>query len=160
MQLRSLVVLVVVTGCGGVGAGGSVVANSSCVSGQQWVGGTRESSEMEPGLACIACHSRGEGPRFSVAGTVYGALNEADSSFGTSGVQVQITDAANQVLTLTPNAAGNFSTSRPLTLPYTAKLLLPGGGERPMGASQQSGDCNICHTAAGAQGAPGRILAK
>jgi hypothetical protein len=159
MPLRGVVVVVLFLGCGGVGAGGSVVASSTCVSGQQWVGGTRESSEMEPGLACISCHSSGEGPRFTIAGTVYGALKEADTCFGTSAVQVQITDAANQVITLTPNAAGNFSSSRALTLPYTAKLILPGGGERPMGGAQQSGDCNSCHTAAGAQGAPGRVLA-
>ena len=41
-------------------------------------------------------------------------------------------------------------------MPFTAKVTYQ-GRERAMTAPQTSGDCNGCHTQAGANGAPGRI---
>jgi mono/diheme cytochrome c family protein len=60
---------------------------------------------------------------------------------------------------LEDNAAGNFfqESMTALSTPYTAKII-KGGKERAMTASQTTGDCNTCHTAEGANGAPGRLL--
>lgn len=133
-------------------------AAPTCTSGQTWGGGGDGSSRMNPGQACISCHSQGgEGPRFAIAGTVYPTGHEPDRCYGTSAAQVIVTDAAGQTLTLTPNSAGNFSASRvTLTLPYNAKVVA-NGMTRAMSAAQTSGDCNACHTQNGDNGAPGRI---
>ncbi len=116
---------------------------------------------MEPGGACVACHDWGEGPAFRFAGTVFSKQNEADQCTGLAGAKVEITDANGQILFLTSNSTGNFYTSgRGVTVatPYRAKLVYA-GGEKPMSSSQTDGDCNACHTAAGLNGAPGRIWA-
>jgi len=129
-----------------------------CSSGSTWSGG-EGSPEMHPGLACIACHARGEGPRFAVAGTVFPTAHEPDDCYGaSSSVTVVITDSAGKVLDLTTNGAGNFSYRGTLSLPYTAKVAV-NGQERAMGTAQTTGDCNSCHTVTGANGAPGRIMA-
>lgn len=114
---------------------------------------------MKPGGACIDCHtSEGEGPIFKLAGTVMGATNDDTSCNGVSGVTVEITGADGQLVTLTTNSAGNFFLeSGAIALPYTAKVKA-GGKELVMGTPQSVGDCNTCHTAGGANGAPGRIL--
>ena len=131
-------------------------AAPTCSSGQTWNGGGDGSSQMNPGEACINCHSQGEGPRFTIAGTVYPTGHEPDRCYGTSAAQVIITDAAGITLTLTPNSAGNFSSRMLLTPPYNAKVVA-NGLTRTMAAAQTSGDCNSCHTQNGANGAPGRI---
>ncbi|MEI8259068.1 MAG: hypothetical protein WCJ30_25650, partial [Deltaproteobacteria bacterium] len=74
-----------------------------------------------------------------------------------STVVVEITDAMGVVSRVTPNAAGNFALiAFSFTLPYTARVVYM-GRERRMLAPQTDGDCNTCHTQAGASGAPGRI---
>jgi hypothetical protein len=112
-------------------------------------------------MACNDCHTRGgEGPRFSIAGTVYPTVHEPDLCNGapsSSGAQVVITGADGQVLTLAPNRAGNFYSEMAVAGPYQAKIVTA-SGERAMTAQQTSGDCNSCHTQAGANGAPGRIM--
>lgn len=115
---------------------------------------------MNPGMACIQCHSSDEGPRFSIAGTLYPTVHEPDlcNGAGSAGdLQVVITGADGKTLRLTPNAVGNFFSETRLALPYQAKVIA-GGAERAMAASQTSGDCNQCHTPDGANGAPGRIM--
>lgn len=132
--------------------------DESCISGTRWVGGNHENEQMNPGQACIACHSRGEGPRFAFAGTVYGtgAAHEVDNCFGTpSNALVRITGADGTVVTATTNAAGNFSINQSVALPYTAEVEANGMVRRMM-ATQTSGDCNGCHTRGSSQG---RILA-
>ena len=133
-------------------------AAPQCTSGQTWNGGNEGSSRMNPGQACINCHASrgGEAPRFSIAGTVYPSGHEPDLCYGTSAAQIVITDAAGKTLTLTPNSAGNFSSSTSVALPYHAKVVA-NGAERAMSAAQTSGDCNSCHTQFGANSAPGRI---
>jgi len=118
-----------------------------------------EGPTMEPGGTCIACHtSEGEGPRFTIAGTVMGATDDDTACNGVSGVTVEITGADGQVLTLTSNSAGNFFLENgTVTFPYTARVL-SGSLERVMSTPQSDGECNSCHTAGGANGAPGRIL--
>lgn len=151
-------VLLMLTGCGGVGSGG-LEASSTCASGLVWTGGNAESPLMNPGHACIACHTaERKGPTFAVAGTVYAALDQANGCAGSAatGTKIELTDANGRVTTLTPNEAGNFSLQGTLAKPYRAKLITA-AGERAMAAPQTNGDCNACHTAAGLEGAPGRI---
>jgi len=112
---------------------------------------------MHPGRACIACHQQGEGPSFRVAGTVFAAAHEADDCYGAAGAEVVLRDATGKTVTLPVNSAGNFSYSGLLTFPLEAEVT-KGGAVRAMGAPVAEGDCNGCHTAAGDNGAPGRIL--
>src|SRR5579862_747595 len=136
-----------------------------CTSKQMWTGGNRGSGSMNPGLACIACHSLGRGPGFAFAGTLYPTAHEPDlcnGVNGTSGAQVVITGADGHMVSLTPNSAGNFSYQGTIVTPYQAKIVYM-GRERAMIETQTSGDCNNCHTQNGAMPsgttkAPGRIL--
>lgn len=133
---------------------------SMCSSEEQWTRGNRESPLMHPGGACIGCHSRGEGPSFSLAGTVYPTAHEPDDCNGVEGandVHIVITDANGDTLMLSVNAAGNFFSSTRIALPFHAKVVTL-GQERAMAAAQMTGDCNSCHTESGQNGAPGRIM--
>jgi hypothetical protein len=126
----------------------------------RWTGGNEESPEMHPGLNCIDCHASGEGPSFVIAGTVYMELDEADDCYGVEGAEVQITDAQGQVITLTTNKAGNFflrSGRYTLTMPIEAAVTYK-GKTLPMMTTQSTGNCLLCHTAQGENGAPGRII--
>lgn len=58
---------------------------------------------------------------------------------------------------LAPNGVGNFFFNGNLAKPYTAKVVSD-VGERLMVTPHQDGDCNKCHTADGAEGAPGRVV--
>ncbi len=130
----------------------------SCASGERWTGGDEESALMHPGSSCIACHkSQGEGPLFRIAGTVYPAEHEPTDCFGASDAEVVITDANGVSITLSVNAAGNFTHSDTLTFPVHA-VVVKGGKTRAMQSEVTDGDCNHCHTDSGEQGAPGRIL--
>jgi len=134
-----------------------------CTSGQHWTSGDTGSALMHPGGTCITCHaSQDDAPRYTIAGTVYPTIREptdCNGSNGTSaGIQVVVTDAAGRVLTLPVNTVGNFFTTAAVTFPFHAKVVR-GTVERVMTAAQSTGNCNGCHTEAGANGAPGRIVA-
>lgn len=139
--------------------GSGLFAKSEGTAGLKWVGGNEGSSLMNPGMTCIACHTRGEGPRFAAAGTVYAKLDERTLDLGVQGATVEITDAKGQVLKLETNKSGNFSTRRfaRLAFPITAKVIYKGKVNQ-MYTPQASGDCNSCHSAAGSNGAPGRVV--
>ena len=114
---------------------------------------------MNPGMACISCHSSGEGPRFSIAGTVYPTGHEPDrcnSSVGTAGARIVIIGADGKMVTLTPDGVGNFSSNAAVKTPFQAKVTYQ-GRERLMVTAQSSGDCNSCHSQNGSKNAPGRI---
>jgi hypothetical protein len=131
-----------------------------CTSKTMWTRGNQGSGSMRPGVACIACHSMGEGPLFALGGTVYPTAHEPDDCNAgaiATMARVVITGADGQTITLTPNAAGNFSYGGALATPYKAKVTSM-GRERAMIAAQTSGDCNTCHTEMGAMMAPGRIM--
>jgi hypothetical protein len=115
-------------------------------------------SNMRPGGACVACHDATSGPSFRIGGTVMRSQHDDENCNGASGVTVEITDAANQVISLTTNTAGNFEQrgNATVTFPIKAKVKY-NGREKVMVSAQASGDCNACHTAAGTSGAPGRI---
>jgi len=122
-----------------------------------------ESELMEPGGTCIGCHSSYDGPSFAIAGTVMNAQRDDTNCAGVADVTVAITGADGMRVELVSNANGNFKLDRwPGTqlFPYTAEVLR-GEANRKMTTPRQSGenDCNACHTAAGLNAAPGRILA-
>jgi hypothetical protein len=142
------------------GGGGTKVDSGTCLSGMKWTGGDSESPEMHPGGNCISCHAAGEGPRFVVAGTVYRALNEPTDCYGVQGATVQLTDAKGTVFTMTSNKAGNFmlrARGKTPAMPFTAQVSYK-GQVNAMGSPQSTGDCAACHTAAGNNGAPGRVI--
>jgi hypothetical protein len=145
----------------GAGCGQSNAEPAVCSTKSTWISGDLGSPRMHPGDACIQCHTEnGEGPKFTLAGTVMGDSKDDTNCDGVDGVTIEITGADGKVITLTTNAAGNFfqESQAALSTPYTVKVL-QNGKTRVMEASQTVGDCNTCHTAAGANGAPGRILA-
>ncbi|PCC68559.1 hypothetical protein [Nannocystis exedens] len=136
-----------------------------CSSRQYWEEEEDEGDpRMNPGEACITCHfSQNDAPDFAIAGTVYPTAHEPDDCFSAApatDAEVVITDAMNQVFVLPVNPAGNFfleeEEATPV-FPFAAKVVL-GDEERAMATPQSVGDCNSCHTQAGANGAPGRIL--
>jgi mono/diheme cytochrome c family protein len=114
---------------------------------------------MKPGQACIACHSAQGQRTWSAMGTVYPSLHEPNDCEGLSGVVVELTGANGQVATGTTNSVGNFLfNATSLTKPWTVKVKA-NGQERAMGGTITTGDCNSCHTQAGSNAAPGRIVA-
>ncbi len=135
----------------------------TCTSNRNWTGGNRESPLMHPGGTCIDCHSSDEGPTFQLAGTLFPTAHEPVDCNGvdgtTNGAQVVVVDANGQTITMDVNSAGNFfyESRQPIALPYQAKVV-SNGKERIMVASQESGDCNTCHTESGTNDAPGRIM--
>jgi cytochrome c5 len=154
-------------------------ASPGCASNTRWTNGNQKSPLMHPGGACNACHGKSGGPNLSFAGTVYrGGLHDVDDCNGTGPpppVTVVISDKMGRVVNLTVNAAGNFyieadnggggqqnnnnnNFNRGFKAPFRAKIV-EGTKVRTMAGSVTSGDCNSCHTTAGKNGAPGRILA-
>lgn len=130
----------------------------TCTSGTYWSRGNEGSALMHPGGACIACHSSGEGPWYSAAGTVYPTTHEPDDCNGASGITVTITDAAGNVSSQTANSAGNFYFRTNFQFPIHAKVEA-NGATRQMLTPQMSGDCDLCHTQNGTANAPGRVVA-
>jgi cytochrome c553 len=135
-------------------------AAMGCSSKVYWTQG--QNSMMAPGQPCIACHKRsGEGPLYTIAGTVYPTGHEPDNCNGISGtendVKVIVTGANGAVLTLTANSAGNFYTTAPVAMPYKVKVVDGNGMERSMFTTATDGDCNSCHTQNGTNAAPGRV---
>jgi hypothetical protein len=119
-----------------------------------------KSPEMEPGGDCIGCHDTNGGPSFLLAGTVMSALHDDQNCSGVSDVTVRLTGADGNQLTLVTNSTGNFylpSGSGTLALPFHAEVIR-GGKSVAMMTAQTETNCASCHTAAGANLAPGRIL--
>jgi hypothetical protein len=126
----------------------------------------QEGEDMNPGRACNTCHQQvnneqgGDAPLFLIAGTVFATAHEPDDCRAphAQGAEVEITDAHGKVVVLAANEAGNFFYEEAdLTFPYTAKVRFE-GREIAMAMPQENGACNECHTQAGANDAPGRIL--
>ena len=104
--------------------------------------------------------------RFPIVGTVYATGHEPDDCLGVDGsvepIFVEVTTADARVVKLPVNSSGNFVYNAiegggPVMFPITARVI-QGDKERKMFSPQSSGDCNSCHTEAGASGAPGRIV--
>lgn len=126
--------------------------------GPRWTLGNRESPFMHPGGDCIDCHSSmREGPAYASAGTVMNYYDERTDCSGAGGVTVELTGANGAVVTATTNNAGNFWFRTPVLTPYTARVIGPTGDVAQMFTPQTDLDCMHCHTAMGANDAPGRI---
>lgn len=153
------------TGTGGDPFGGEVV----CSRDEFWTKGNLESPNMHPGKACVTCHSSlapEVAAEYPIAGTVYPTGHEPDDCLGLDDgaepAYVEITMADARVVKLAVNSSGNFVYNAiegggPVMFPITARVI-QGDKERKMFSPQSSGDCNSCHTEAGASGAPGRIV--
>jgi len=142
--------------------GGGAAGRGVCVSDTWWEHDLDEESVlMDPGMDCIACHEGDEGPRLTIAGTVYSAYDEPDLCYGIPDAIVEVTGADGRVFTLPTNGSGNFfmEAGAPLTLPYTVKVVGPSGAENPMITAVSDTNCARCHTAGGVDGAPGRVVA-
>jgi hypothetical protein len=156
-------------GCdgGGVPVGGDTDAQvedtartwaPTCTSGDRWTGGDHESPEMHPGRDCIDCHRQEGGPTLGIAGTVFSDFHDEDDCDGVQGVTVHVTDASGNVHDYTTNAAGNFYSRFPVSTPFSASLEYQGHTSE-MVTHPDSTSCNSCHTLAGREDAPGRIVA-
>lgn len=140
-------------------------AAATCTSGTTWTQGTTANPDMQPGVACGACHvAGGTAARFpfDVAGTVYPTGHEPDNCYGAGGATVVITDAKGQQHSLAVTDDGNFYNlldggTSPVAVPYSAKVVMA-GRERAMMTQQTNTDCNSCHTQYGTNNALGRIV--
>lgn len=149
----------------GSDAGDAGVDGGGCSSGVRWSNGDNGSPSMHPGMACSDCHQKKGGPNLRFGGTVYRAPHDVDDCNGAAPpptLTVEVTDKLGRKLSATVNAAGNFELERKggqqFSAPFRAKVI-DGAKTRSMAGAVTSGDCNSCHTAAGASSAPGRILA-
>jgi len=159
LAIVSSTLIAALVGCdsgGGEDGGDSITPTGTCSLGR--ADNIDEGDRMAPGLPCIECHSRGEGPTFTIAGTVLGASHDGDVCTGVDSLTVVVTGADGATVEIPTNSVGNFSWRGNLAKPFTAKVVGP-GGENAMTATQSDGDCNSCHTEEGASNAPGRILA-
>jgi len=126
-----------------------------------------EGPEMAPGRPCNTCHAEenaasgeGDAPIFAFAGTVFPTDHEPDdcTAPAASGALVVVTDASGREFTAEVNRGGNFLFEEELfRYPYKAKVIFQ-GRERVMDSAQSDANCNSCHSAAGDNGAPGRIV--
>jgi hypothetical protein len=123
--------------------------------------GQRNGPLHRPGQPCLVCHDGaiGDPSAFTVAGTVY--QNEGESSPAAADVEVCMTDATGNTITLRTNQAGNFYvTSRDFTPSYPMKVVLNCGtsAEHPMQTNVgRDGSCAGCHTYPPGPGSPGRV---
>jgi mono/diheme cytochrome c family protein len=134
---------------------------TTCAANVQLPANENLGASMGPGQACIACHANsGEAPTFGIAGTVFDAPHMQDDCPGSGAATVTVTGAGGKTASKVTNSAGNFffAPSEVPGKPYYVTVTR-GGKVNAMVASPSSGDCNTCHTAAGANNAPGRILA-
>ena len=150
-------------GDAGAGDAGTVANPYStptvCTSNKTWNNGNEGSSAMRPGGACITCHTMRGGPAYTIAGTVYPTAHEPNDCNGLNGaVTVVVTDANGVVTNVTTNGVGNFFSRANIAAPFHVKLV-NGAKIRAMAGALTAGDCNSCHTLAGVNGAPGRVMA-
>lgn len=126
---------------------------------EEWSLAQVASSLMLPGQPCVECHAtaRGGARIITVGGTVFSDLHQADDCRGVEGIEVVITDSLGTTRRLATNASGNFYTRAELVPPLFA-YVTDGTFERHMVDPVEHGDCNACHSAEGAELAPGRIV--
>lgn len=103
-----------------------------------------EGPMMEPGSDCLSCHSGGEAPTWSFAGTIFEGP-QAPESAGRMGVTVTVEGADGKRVSVRSNAAGNFYSAERLRPPLRAWVSL-GGQVAEMQGTFEHGGCNACHT--------------
>jgi mono/diheme cytochrome c family protein len=140
------------------------VASEQCSTDQWWQqqGVEEDGPTMHPGNACITCHGQTGGPAFVYAGTVMGGVDDELDCRGVPGVTVELLDTNDDVFaTEVTNAAGNFfvRSSDAVFQPFRVRLQWAGRTREMASHVDLTGDCNVCHTPTGVNGAPGRIVA-
>ncbi len=107
---------------------------------------TAETGEHNPGQPCLDCHrAGGEGPTFSVGGTLF---RDAAGSAAVAGVTLHIVDATGKELSLVSARNGNFWSSQPVTYPLSAAASgCPSRSTMAAPIQQGGGNCNSggCH---------------
>jgi mono/diheme cytochrome c family protein len=150
-----VLLLAVLAGCGGPDLGVPPAVCSTMAVNEG------EGETMEPGGDCIGCHSSNDGPSFLAAGTVMASQHDDTNCNGVAGVTVRLRGADGRTIDMTTNRTGNFfyeGRASDLALPFTAEVIR-GGKTNAMLTAQTTTNCASCHTAEGANLAPGRILA-
>ncbi|MFO0597921.1 MAG: hypothetical protein U0228_21645 [Myxococcaceae bacterium] len=151
---------------GGTGGGtGGGAAPEICTSNVKWAFGNSLGGAMNPGEACVTCHTQQhKGPIDGFMGTVYPTLHESALCSVTSvpsGLTVEILDmngAVAKSFSITAFSDGNFHGGTVgLPSPYRARVKVGGVVKSEMIGPQTNGDCNSCHTSQGKNGAPGRL---
>jgi hypothetical protein len=135
-------------------------AAAACALGSSGAVGLIPGATMSPGLACVSCHASTGAKKLNAGGTVYTNPHEGNLCLGVKGgLQVVLTDSNGTDHTMSVNAVGNFYDMGLIgfSTPYTAKVV-GASGSVAMKTPQTNTDCNACHTAAGTQGAAGRII--
>lgn len=99
---------------------------------------------MSPGEDCLSCHSGGEAPTWSFAGTIF-TSPEAAASDGRQGITVTVEDRNGKRVSVRSNEAGNFYSAEKLVPPFRAWVSL-GGRISEMEDTFEYGSCNACHT--------------
>jgi hypothetical protein len=103
-----------------------------------------------PGQRCLACHrDGGEGPAFSVAGTVFARQGETAAA---SGVDVVLQDARGEQRAVVTNEVGNFwiaASEWAPTFPLRAQVRANGTTLRMRTELGREGSCGACHVGAG-----------
>lgn len=117
---------------------------------------------MEPGEDCIHCHGDGgggeDGPRWTVAGTVYPSGDTADPGAGVRGASIWLQDSNGKTFTLRSNKAGNFYSAESLAFPIRVAVGHELGHGRPGEVTDADrpvlvhGSCNRCHRPGGEAG--------
>jgi hypothetical protein len=158
------------TGGGGGGGGGITVTDggivipdggmpTNCTIGASGAIAVIPTETMAPGTACGTCHLAIGKPLY-ISGTVYPTYHEPDLCLGVTDVTIELVDANNATHSLPVDSSGNFLDNDLFALwpaPWTVAVV-KGTARRPMVGTVTNGDCNSCHTAPGANSAPGRIL--
>ena len=114
-----------------------------------------DSPIMRPGEDCLVCHNGSAAPKWTAAGTVFGALDAAPDA-GLRDVAITIVDATGKTLVLTSNSAGNFYTAAPFTPPFAGSAARHGFLQKSDG-KPPSGACNSCHAIPPTNNALGRL---
>ena len=154
-----MAIAAVVAGCMPEDAVGTRVSLETCATGLMWTSGDMASSQMYPGRDCISCHaSRGQGPAYGAAGTIFARDGEQDDCYGVGGAVVELHDNAGRAIAMTANSAGNFWAGRSQAgalQPF--RVLVRYGGRVLAGTHQHTQtNCAGCHSAD--PGGPGRIV--
>lgn len=114
------------------------------------VAGVPQGPLHRAGQRCLACHrDGGEGPAFSVAGTVYAREGEA---LGAPAVAVALRDARGEERVFLTNEVGNFwvpAMQWSPTFPLAAELRVDTRTIAMRTEIGRDGSCNTCHVGAG-----------
>lgn len=101
--------------------------------------------EHNAGQPCLTCHGPGgEGPRFTIGGTLF---TTAQGGAPIAGATIVVVDAASVTTRLITASNGNFYTNATLALPLRVSASRCPDTQPMNGAiaTAQDGDCNGCH---------------